>query len=349
MYRKFGIVLVLFSLLTLLPIVGAVRVAVFVDIPDQDTFTKCLSVDSDTNGYEILEKTGLDIEWSTPGPWGHALCSIEGIGCPSSNCFFCDASAGGTIYWNFYIKESEKDSWSYSPVGFDGGTSCSEHYCAKEGDALGFAYGPYGTKPGSYSFNDICPSKKGERGIEEFDISITPKELSVGKEIRIMIKDENTDRPIKDAEVDIFNIKTSKKVFSGKTNKEGKVSFIPEEEGDYKMRINVRGYNPPQEYVNFRVNPEDTTSIVTTSTTTITIPESTTTVEITTSTTTSTSTTSSTTSTTTSSTTTTIIPKRVGVIGRVIAFSVENPFLILVLIILTLITYSVYDSYKKRK
>lgn len=130
--------------------VDAVRVGVVVEFPDADVFTKCLSVDEDTNGYDVMQETGLDIGWSDPSEYGHAMCRIEDIGCPSSNCW-CEYPS----YWNFYIKSGD-DSWSYSPVGFDGGESCSEHYCAKEEDVLGFAYGGYGTEPSDIPFADVC-------------------------------------------------------------------------------------------------------------------------------------------------------------------------------------------------
>ncbi len=131
--------------------VQAVRVAVAVDFPDGHSVTKCLSVNDSADGYFILNGMGLEVSWGAPGAYGHGLCAINGTGCPSSNCF-CNPDT----YWNFYIKENMAVLWDYSSVGFDGG-DCMTHYCAIDGEVLGFAYGKYGTKPKNYGFSEICP------------------------------------------------------------------------------------------------------------------------------------------------------------------------------------------------
>jgi hypothetical protein len=135
---------------------SAVRVAVVIDTPGL-LITKCVSTVKDANAYTVMEMTGQDISWAYFGQsLGHGMCSITGIGCPSSNCY-CDPNS----YWNFYAKESGGE-WTYSAVGFDGGNSCAEHYCAADGEMLGFAYGSYGTAPIGYSFGDVCCSMPGD-------------------------------------------------------------------------------------------------------------------------------------------------------------------------------------------
>ena len=134
----------------------AVRVAVVIDTPGQ-SIAKCVTTSGDTNAYVILQETGQNISWTYYGQsLGHGLCSITGIGCPSSNCY-CNPDS----YWNFYVKE-QGGEWTYSTVGFDGGSSCSEHYCAADGEMLGFAYGSYGTEPPAYSFDVVCCSMPGD-------------------------------------------------------------------------------------------------------------------------------------------------------------------------------------------
>jgi len=136
---------------------GASRVAVVVDLTDQ-IYTKCVTVPEDTDGYQTMEETDLDIAWSYFGQsLGHGLCSMNDVGCPSADCF-CDPNA----YWNFYVKDANASSWAYSQVGFDGGSTCSEHYCAADGETLGFGYGGYGTQPPEYSFGDVCCSLPGD-------------------------------------------------------------------------------------------------------------------------------------------------------------------------------------------
>ncbi|MEA3255280.1 MAG: hypothetical protein U9Q22_05550, partial [Candidatus Altiarchaeota archaeon] len=57
--------------------VDAVKVGVVVQFPDGEVFKECRTVSEDTNGYDIMQGTDLDITWSAPGPWGHGLCAIN--------------------------------------------------------------------------------------------------------------------------------------------------------------------------------------------------------------------------------------------------------------------------------
>lgn len=134
----------------------AARVAVVIDTPDQ-SIAECVTTAEDANAYSVLQETDQEIAWAYYGQaLGHGLCSINGIGCPSSNCF-CDPNA----YWNFYVKEPGS-GWTYSAVGFDGGNSCGEHYCAEDGGMLGLGYGSYGSAPEEYSYGEICCSMPGD-------------------------------------------------------------------------------------------------------------------------------------------------------------------------------------------
>jgi hypothetical protein len=142
---------VLCTLIVLAGAAGAVRVAVVITQPQGETFTKCLSVDKALNAYEVLERTGQDITWSFPGPWGHGLCAIGGTGCPANNCFCDDANS-----WRFYARQWSSDAWTLSMKSFDGGASCVEHYCAQDGDVIGLAYGTDGAEPVSYKYDEIC-------------------------------------------------------------------------------------------------------------------------------------------------------------------------------------------------
>lgn len=151
--KKQAILLILF----LAASSSATRVGVVVDLPGQ-VYTKCVTVAEDADAYEVLGETDLDLTWKYYSfSLGHGLCKIEDVGCPSSNCF-CDS----TKYWGFYTKKHSETTWSYSPVGFDGGASCSEHYCAENGDIIGLAYGVYGTTPTEKTFSDICCSLPGD-------------------------------------------------------------------------------------------------------------------------------------------------------------------------------------------
>lgn len=151
------IVFVLVFLLSI-GLVSAANIGIVVEFPDGTIVQECVGVKDNTNGYDILEKTSLDITWSDKGQWGHALCKISGIGeeVSGTNC------AWGSEYWGFFI--AENNDWSYSPVGLDTPGDCwnrdfssyGGHYCAKHGDVLGFAHGAFGTKPIFISSEEIC-------------------------------------------------------------------------------------------------------------------------------------------------------------------------------------------------
>ncbi len=157
MNKKTRGMIILSVVLALIATAYAVRVGVVVKYPTSISSVKCVDIADGATGYDVLQAADLKMNWSYFPMLGHALCSINYIGCPSFNCF-CDSNE----YWNFYVKGKNDPNWTYSPVGFDGGLSCSDHYCAKDGDMLGFSYGPYGTAPPAYGYNDVCCSIKGD-------------------------------------------------------------------------------------------------------------------------------------------------------------------------------------------
>ena len=156
--KKTVLILLIMALLTY-PAAGT-RVGVVVRYSSGSEFTQCVSVDEGADGYEVLQETSLDIEWDYyDALFGHSLCKIEDTGCPSSNCW-----CGGDSYWGLMMQSYGEHDWTYLPVGFDGGSSCwngelsswDGHCCAESGDLIAVAYGPYGTQPSSYDFDDIC-------------------------------------------------------------------------------------------------------------------------------------------------------------------------------------------------
>ena len=137
--------------------VFAVRMGFVATFPDGNIYKKCLDVENGASGYDILDQSGLDITWSPSVNWGHQLCAINGIGCPKDNCH-CNLKSD---YWNFYLKRIGFSDWEYPDSiesRFDAGTTCQEHYCAKEGDIIGLKYSFYQNTPFPYRFGDICPT-----------------------------------------------------------------------------------------------------------------------------------------------------------------------------------------------
>ncbi len=83
-------------------------------------------------GYQLLQKSGLDYIASEQS-WGVAICSIDGEGMPSDDCFNDPEGR----YWGLNILD-ETDTWISSPVG-------ASDTIVYEGDVHGYLYGVWGT------------------------------------------------------------------------------------------------------------------------------------------------------------------------------------------------------------
>jgi hypothetical protein len=331
-----------------------VKVGVVIEMPGEKTYTKCLSVDEGTDAFQLLQKTGRDILWSQPGPSGHGICSINAIGCPKEECFCASEQS-----WYTYIQEPGRESWVdlLQSRYFDGGESCDEHYCAKQGDILGLIYAEDGTKPKDISFTQICAKNPDLK--QYYSAIIEPENPQEGENITVRVTDRKTIEGIRKAEVSAYF--KGDEIFSGTTDELGEAIFSADSRGIYTVKLNVKGYEMPQESIDITVGPKSETTTTEPETVTTTTIEETTTEETTTSTepttTTSTSTTSTTTTqettTTTEQTTTTTEPEEnKGPIGQVIGFPVEGTGLALILGILVIVAaaaYFGYNAYKGKK
>ncbi len=134
----------------LVGVVSAANVCVVVQYPDLSSDVECVDVAENANGYEVFEATSLDLLWSPKSFYGRLLCRINGVG-DDVQGQYCKYSGE---FWNFNILDN--GVYKHSPVGFDGGDTCWNrdfdfsdwslivHYCAKDGDVLGFYYGADG-------------------------------------------------------------------------------------------------------------------------------------------------------------------------------------------------------------
>jgi hypothetical protein len=260
----------------------AVRVGVVVTFPDGNTYTQCISIAENASAYEIMRETAIPTGWSSDPMWGHGLCSINNTGCPEDNCY-CTSD-----YWGFYISTS--GTWQYSPVGFDAGESCwngdwnswDGHYCAKEGQLIGFAYGPYGTKPKTSSFSSACQEGTGSlgnggSGLFNMELNIT-KDIHKNSQIEIMVFDIKRNRTVRKAHVIVYdNNAGTKRLYDGLTNENGQTSFKINKTGEYNLEIRAHDYNNLNRIID--VLDETTTTMETTTTqeTTTTIKTTTTT------------------------------------------------------------------------
>ena len=127
--KKTRILFVSFILMIfLVQIANAVNVGIVVEFPDNSVKTDCVSVDTSTSGYDILQQSTLDITWSSEGLYGYALCKIDGVGdevaSAAGNCVW-----DPDLFWAFSILGSNE--WQVAPVG-------AGSYAAVDKDVLGF-------------------------------------------------------------------------------------------------------------------------------------------------------------------------------------------------------------------
>ncbi|RCK73189.1 MAG: hypothetical protein ANABAC_0076 [Anaerolineae bacterium] len=71
-------------------------VSVVVQFSTTDRLIRKVSFSSSTiTGLDALLNSGLEVV-TADTPWGKAVCSIEGVGCPADDCF-----CGGSTFWNY--------------------------------------------------------------------------------------------------------------------------------------------------------------------------------------------------------------------------------------------------------
>ena len=66
------------------------------------------------NGADLLTRSRLDATMAPFGGLGAAVCSLDGEGCPSDNCF-CHSYSSPSFFWHYYVLED--DEWMEYPSG----------------------------------------------------------------------------------------------------------------------------------------------------------------------------------------------------------------------------------------
>ncbi len=147
-------------MLVLIPLSLAAQIGIIVEFPDKSVETQCVEVDEGDDGKEVLDKSSFDLLWSPESDFGQLICKIDGEGTDIKDNFCAYFGS----FWNFNILENGK--WLHSPVGHNGPGGCWDrdensfngHYCAQEGDVIGYAFGS-GAEPPAMSFDEICNKK----------------------------------------------------------------------------------------------------------------------------------------------------------------------------------------------
>jgi len=119
-----------------------------VRLDDETVLTRCVAFTEDEiNGYALLERSRLEFVASQSSGMGSAVCQIEGIGCPASNCF-CACQGSTCTYWSYwYVHEGE---WTYSPLG-------ASSRRVRNGQIEGWSWG-VDTPPPLLTLDQVCAS-----------------------------------------------------------------------------------------------------------------------------------------------------------------------------------------------
>ncbi|MGB9641104.1 MAG: hypothetical protein ACPL4H_09345, partial [Anaerolineales bacterium] len=113
-----------------------------------EIITRCVTVNKDQpTGYDVLAASGLDLITSASG-MGVTVCSIQGVGCPASDCF-CQSYSPPYYYWSYW--HLQNGAWIYSNLGV------SNFKVSPQG-VEGWIWGDGKNAPANISFATICSS-----------------------------------------------------------------------------------------------------------------------------------------------------------------------------------------------
>jgi hypothetical protein len=150
------------------------QAALVVRYGDGSTQTQCVEFsESQISGYELLTRSGLPLEVDASSG-GASICSINGTGCPSSDCF-CQCKGGGDcVYWSYWHLSG--DAWQYSMVG-------ASLYPVTEGAVEGWSWGEgsptNAISPPVVSFDDVCGAAATATSIPPTDTAVPPTATAV--------------------------------------------------------------------------------------------------------------------------------------------------------------------------
>lgn len=130
---------------------GTNHAALVIDFGNGNVETRCVDFTaSPFTGYDLLVESGLAFEIDFAGSNG-AICSIEGTGCPVSNCFCQCTNTNNCTYWTYWHRLN--DEWAFSQVG-------APLYPVGDGAVEGWKWGPASVAeaqpPPDLSFADVC-------------------------------------------------------------------------------------------------------------------------------------------------------------------------------------------------
>lgn len=116
--------------------------------------TRCIEFsEEEISGYEVLERSGLDLNVDVSSGMGAAICRIDGTGCtyPQEECF-CQCQGSPCRFWIYW--HWDDGDWRFSGLG-------ASKYDVHDGDVEGWVWGEGspntgGDQPPRLAFEEIC-------------------------------------------------------------------------------------------------------------------------------------------------------------------------------------------------
>lgn len=130
--RRVAVLLVVISALALLAGSAAAdsatkRVGLVIALGNGNNFLQAVTVPAAATTFDVLQAANITLATETTA-YGPAVCSINSVGCPATNCF-CDSKH----FWAYYHLNATNASWSSASEGV--GT-----YVPADGAVEGFAW-----------------------------------------------------------------------------------------------------------------------------------------------------------------------------------------------------------------
>jgi len=127
------------------------RVGLVVRHGDGSTVVRCVEfTEPEITGLDVLNRAGLPVVADFSSGSGARICTIDGEGCPASDCW-CECSGAPCVYWVYHHLVG--GAWAYGEVG-------ASAYKVHNGDVEGWAWGEGspegGAQPPVIPFDHIC-------------------------------------------------------------------------------------------------------------------------------------------------------------------------------------------------
>ncbi len=120
---------------------------------DGSVHTACVTfAEERITGLALLQRANVQPVTALNGG-GAAVCSLQGAGCPASDCF-CACKAAPCRYWAYFHRSTD-GTWTYSGVGAAG-------WSLGHGDVDAWVWGDGTQLPPALEFADVCPPPQPE-------------------------------------------------------------------------------------------------------------------------------------------------------------------------------------------